>query len=305
MTSWHSYPKIFNLGHSALADLLLDPVTVEEKVDGSQFSFGRFGEELKCRSKGQQIVIEKPEALFTKAVETAQALFPILRDGWTYRAEYLQKPKHNALAYDRIPARHLILFDISPSEEVYLTYAEKKVEADRLGLEIVPLMFEGMVTSADQVFGFLDRVSCLGGQKIEGVVLKNYKRFGPDKKVLLGKHVSEEFKEVHKRDWKSSNPLAGDVLQLLCDQYHTKARWNKAIQHLKERGEIDGTPRDIGKLLTEVQSDIRAECESEIKEQLFKWAIPKITRAAIAGLPEWYKDRLVEKQFEEQNMVII
>lgn len=45
MDSWHSYPSIFAIGHRALAELLLDPVIVEEKVDGSQFSFGLFDHE--------------------------------------------------------------------------------------------------------------------------------------------------------------------------------------------------------------------------------------------------------------------
>ena len=55
-TSWHSYPSIYALGHRYLEELLLDPVLVEEKVDGSQFSFGVFehpeGPELRCKSKG-------------------------------------------------------------------------------------------------------------------------------------------------------------------------------------------------------------------------------------------------------------
>jgi hypothetical protein len=42
MTSWHSYPKLYAMGHRAIADLLLDDVIVQEKVDGSQFSFGLF-----------------------------------------------------------------------------------------------------------------------------------------------------------------------------------------------------------------------------------------------------------------------
>lgn len=299
MTSWHSYPKIYNLGHWALAELLSDPVTVEEKIDGSQFSFGRFGNELKCRSKGQQLIVDAPEKMFELAVQTAKNLFPLLKDGWTYRAEYLRVPKHNTLAYERIPANHLILFDVSPSEESYLTYAEKKAEAERLGLEIVPLMFEGMVTEAKQVFEFMERVSILGGQKIEGVVIKNYKKFGPDKKVLLAKHVSEEFKETNKTEFRKSNPTNTDVLIQIGEQYCNGARWNKAVQHLKERGEIEGSPRDIGKLLKEVQADIRGECEGEIKEQLYKWALPHIIRASTRGLPEWYKEKLVESQFSE------
>ena len=39
-----SYPKIYSLGHAAILDLLDGRVIVEEKVDGSQFSFGLFQE---------------------------------------------------------------------------------------------------------------------------------------------------------------------------------------------------------------------------------------------------------------------
>jgi hypothetical protein len=35
-----SYSSIFNLGHKAVADIFKTPVLCEEKVDGSQFSFG-------------------------------------------------------------------------------------------------------------------------------------------------------------------------------------------------------------------------------------------------------------------------
>jgi hypothetical protein len=40
MSSWHSYSSIYALGHKALAELFMEPVLIEEKVDGSQFSFG-------------------------------------------------------------------------------------------------------------------------------------------------------------------------------------------------------------------------------------------------------------------------
>ncbi len=301
MTSWHSYPKIYNLGHAALKELLADSVTIEEKVDGSQFSFGKFGAELKCRSKGQQLIVDAPEKMFAKAVDTAKALFDQLQDGWTYRAEYLQKPKHNSLAYDRTPNQNLIIFDICPAEEVYLSYEDKKAEAHRLGLEVVPIVYHGKVDNASQVFEMMNKISILGGQKIEGLVIKNYQKFGPDKKVLLGKHVSEEFKEVHNKEWANSNPTTNDILQATAEQYRTPARWNKAIQHLKERGELTNTPQDIGKLLKEVQVDISAECEAEIKEKLYRWALPYINRVAIRGLPDWYKEQLVTRQFERQN----
>lgn len=301
MTELYSYPKIYNLGHKYLEHLFLDPVTVEEKIDGSQFSFGRNGETLFCRSKGQQIIIDGPDKMFNKAVVTAQELMPLLKDGWIYRAEYLQSPKHNSLCYERVPNKNIIIFDISPAEETYLSYAQKKEECERLGLEIVPIIYEGIVTDQQMFMSFMDRMSVLGGQKIEGVVIKNYSKFGFDKKILIGKHVSEGFKEVHKKDWGDRNPTQTNFLEELLEQYRTPARWAKAAQHLRERGELTDSLKDIGKLLIEAQVDTVAECEAEIKDSLFKWVLPNLKRAVIRGLPEWYKEELMKKQFEQKK----
>src|SRR6187549_4050208 len=166
-SSWGSYPSIYALGHRYLSELLLDPVLVEEKIDGSQFSFGLFNftgtQELRCRSKGAQLNIIAPEQMFKKAVDTASNLAGKLHEGWTYRGEYLAKPKHNTLVYERVPRENIILFDISPGYECYLPYDEKQREAERLGLEIVPRLYEGRVQSVEHFRSLLDTISCLGG----------------------------------------------------------------------------------------------------------------------------------------------
>lgn len=546
--SWHSYPSIFALGHKAVTELFLDSVVVQEKIDGSQFSMGRFDGELRCRSKGAQLVVDAPEKMFALAVETAASLD--LRDGWTYRCEYLQKPKHNTLCldpstrilaadmtwpmigdvqpgarvvgfdewlpgrkrqrrlriaevtktwrrvsddvyrivlhdgreviatgdhqwlclaqgspahhwwketrllvvgsrirnvmlpaqpsltyragylaaafdgeaslhlsrqgassgaqlvfvqrdnamlarvleflradgfapkgpytkssssakavglystdsvmrflslyrpvrlvgweamwadrvlprtgqatvvacerltacydvvdisttsgtfvaeglashncYDRVPEKHLILFDVNPGHEEYLGPLVLAAEGSRLGLEVVPLLRWGPVGSMEEITGFLETTSILGGQKIEGIVVKNYARFGLDKKALMGKYVSEKYKEVHAREWKLGNPKAGDIVAQMIDRYRTPARWQKAIQHLAERGGIEGSPRDIGPLIREVPEDVERECADEIREALWLWAWPKIRRGLNAGLPEWYKSSLAEQAF--------
>lgn len=297
-TSWHSYPKIYNLGHAALKSLFNSDVLVEEKIDGSQFSFGKFDGVLKCRSKGQQLIVDAPEKMFEKAVATALKLLPNLHEGYTYRAEYLQKPKHNSLTYGRVPKDNLIIFDISPGEEVYLSYGEKKKESERLGLEVVPLIYEGLVSDAQRLLELMDRESSLGDVKIEGFVVKNYLQFGTDKKVLMGKHVSEAFKEIHTKEWANTNPSSSDVLFRLSDSLKTEARWEKAVQHLREKGQITDTPKDIGNLLKEIHEDIKAECEAEIKEQLYRWALPHVVRKSTQGFPEWYKQQLLSKHFE-------
>lgn len=301
MNSWHSYPSIFALGHRAIVDLLTVPVNVEEKVDGSQFSAGIDEEgNIHVRSKGATMIPDAPEKMFTSAVDTIKSLAGSLHPAWTYRFEYLAKPKHNALCYGRIPKGHLILFDVNADHESYLSYDDKKAEGERLGLETVQLLFSGMLTKIEEFRQFLDTESVLGGQKIEGVVVKprDYNLFGQDKKVLMGKFVSEAFKEVHAQEWKAANPHSRDILSMISDSYHSPARWQKAIIHMEERGQLEGSPRDIGNLMKEVPLDIEKECEQEIKDRLWQWAWPQIRRATIRGLPEWYKERLLTKQFD-------
>ena len=301
--AWHSYPKIFALGHAAVRDVLRESVLIEEKVDGSQFSFGKFiGEDgapyLRCRSRGGELNVDAPESLFKQAVQTARDLFDVLHEGWSYRAEYLAKPKHNTLCYDRTPVKYLILFDVSIGREAYLDYDAKSTEAARVGLEVVPLVHQGEVASIEVFRSFLDRQSVLGGQSVEGVVVKNYARFGLDGHALMGKFVSEAFKEVHAGDWKERNPKQGDVVARLIAAYRTPARWSKSVQHLREAGQLEDSPRDIGKLILATGADIETECATEIKDALFAWAWPHIRRGTCGGVAEWYKDELLKKQFE-------
>lgn len=294
----HSYPSIYNLGHRALDGLFDGPVLVEEKVDGSQFSFGVIGGELKVRSKGKEMVVDAPEKMFGLAVETAVALAPDLRPEWVYRGEYLQKPKHNTLAYSRVPVRNVILFDICDGLESYLPPSAKAAEAARLGLECVP-MFEVEVTNLDALKALTERESCLGGATMEGVVLKNYTKFTEDKKVMMGKYVREAFKEAHALAWKASNPSRTDVVQMLITSLKTEARWEKAVQHLRESGVLTDSPQDIGPLLKEVPADILKECRDMIAEKLFEYAWPQIQRGVTAGFPQWYKDKLAAHAFAE------
>jgi len=164
----------------------------------------------------------------------------------------------------------------------------------------VPLLFSGMLEDVEVLRKLLDTESILGGQKIEGVVVKpaDYGLYGEDKKVLLGKFVSEAFKEIHAVEWKKTNQSQGDILEMLKEEYRSPARWQKAVIHLRERGLIENSARDIGLLIKEVSSDIDADSKEAIKEQLFQWAWPHIQRASTAGLPEWYKEQLLMSQFE-------
>lgn len=303
-TSWHSYPKSLAIGHRYVADILKEDIIVEEKVDGSQFSFGIFGGEIRCRSKGHILNLLVPEKMFIQAVESVKQMAEkgLLTDGYTYRGEYLAKPKHNALAYARIPKGHIIGFDVNTGHEKYMTYDEKVAEFNRIGLEVVPCIHSGRIDDLATFRTFLDRESVLGGQKIEGVVIKNYGRFTQDGKAMMAKFVSEAFKEVHSAEWKDANPGSFGIIEQLIYSYKTPARWNKAIQALKENGNWTGTPEDIGHLIKMSRADIEAECRDEIAKKLFDWAWPQIQRGVTGGLPEWYKEELLKQSFATEEV---
>jgi hypothetical protein len=237
--------------------------------------------------------------MFVKAIESVKSIDKYLEPGWTYRGEYLQSLKHNTLAYDRVPNQNIIIYDIMTGvPENYLTYEEKEQSAKNIGLETVPILYQGIVTDFEMFTKFLDRTSILGGQKIEGVVIKNYSQFTMEKKPAFGKYVSEAYKEVHDKDWKERNPTGKDITAEIILKYKTEARWNKAIQHLRDAGNLDGSPKDIGNLLKEVAQDIHKECQDEIKEILFAHFWKNISRGVTAGLPEWYKDELAKQAFK-------
>lgn len=295
-----SYAKIFNVGHKAIRDLFHERVLVEEKVDGSQFSFGLVDGELHCRSKRVPIHPDDP-GMFRQAYECAAARADRLQEGWTYRGEFLAKPKHNALAYNRVPHEHVVLWDIETGPGSFLPPADKYAEAERLGLEVVPVMYSGRVDSMAEMERLLEATSFLGGQKVEGLVFKNYSRFGQDGHPLMGKFVSESFREVHRKSWREANPTQGDIRGRVVETFRTEPRWNKAVQHLRDSGELTETPRDIGKLMKAVQIDVEVECQDEIKDMLWAFFRKDVLRGVSAGLPEWYKKRLASEAFAPAN----
>jgi hypothetical protein len=306
MPSLRSYPKVYNFGHRAIADLMDGPVVVQEKIDGSQFSAGVIDGKLYCRSHHNALNLEEPPKMFRDAVSTFVRLHKEwrLREGWTYRGETLMRPKHNVLNYGRCPQLGIMLFDIDEGMESFVGPASLTVLADSLGLESAPLLFNGTLKSRDQLEALLETDSILGNEKIEGVVVKNYNRFGRDGHALMGKWVSPKFRERHGKEWKANNKNSAGIIEELATRFRTEARWAKAAQHLMERGELEESLTDIGRLMKEVSADVYEECREEICEMLFKWAwkTKKLSREITRGLPEWWKERMTRKQFGEPDV---
>lgn len=298
----HGYPKVWNMGHPAIADLFDGPVVVQEKIDGSQFTFGVIGGELRLRSKGAELFPGTTDKLFAGAVATAVALAEAgaLVEGWQYRGEAMMGPRHNSLAYARAPRGNVILFDVDRGLEDRVAEPLALAEiAEALNIEVVPTLYVGEVSSLDQLRGFLEHDAYLGGAQPEGVVVKNYARWGRDGKMLMGKLVSDAFREAHKKAWTKSNPTRSDIVEALRDTYRSERRWEKAVERLRDAGKLEESPRDIGALMKAVPDDVLEECREEIAAALFSAFWPEIKRGTTAGLAEWYKARLAEQQFSQ------
>lgn len=294
-----SYPKVYNLGHPGVEDLFREEVVIEEKVDGSQFSFASLGGVLTMRSKGADVFIDTAQKLFAPAVETAAYLFGTgkLTPEWIYRGEAFCSPKHNTISYKRMPEGGFVLYDIETGPSAFMDPEAKAKEAERLWIEIVPCFEIRKVGSLDDVMSLMEKESFLGGSKVEGIVFKNYLRYGRDGKVQMGKYVSEAFKEQNSSDFRKRNPAKKDIIELLGQEFRTPARWEKAVQHMLEDGELLREPKDIGPLMKYLHKDLEEEAGPIVAQRLLKWAMPQVKRRACAGFAEWYKEKLAALQF--------
>jgi len=294
------YPKVYALGHKYIQDIFEDEVLVEEKVDGSCLNFSKgVDNSINIFSRTVKQDLDNPDKMFKVGVEYILSIQDKLIPGFNYHGEYLNKPKHNTLPYGRVPKNNIIIFDIEDVNGEPLSYDAKVEEAALLGLETVPRLFYGKLLNATELFKYLDNISILGNEKIEGVVVKNYNKYTQFKNLgysnyYVGKFVSERFKEKHVKDWKERNISNKDIISNLITELKTEARWYKAVQHLKESGKFLGEPKDIGELFKLVTMDIDEEEQDYIKDVLYKHFVKDIKRHVTHGLPEWYKIKLAE-----------
>ena len=299
----HSFPKIFQIGSDFISSIFEGTVSITEKIDGSQFSFGKIDGELYLRSKGQQLFPDNPEKMFSEAIEYVISIQDKIPDNTVYYSEYLKKPNHNILNYERVPKNNLIVFGVSDEKGNFKKdYEAIKKFADTVKLETVAKIYEGKIDNAEQLLKFLETESVLGKTKVEGIVVKNY--FNPfllggqPIPIMMGKYVSEKFKEVHKEKWGRKFSSKGKW-ETFKESFKTEARWEKGIQHLRDNGKLENSPRDIGSLIKEIQRDIEEEEKENIKEFLWKEYDQEILRYSTRGFPEFYKEKLLKSNFKK------
>jgi hypothetical protein len=296
----HAYGKVWAVGHLQAGDLFEGPVVVQEKVDGSQFSFGNVKGKLCARSKGAPVGEGgNVEGMFSKAYRTAQMIFATgtIPEGMVIRGECIEKPKHNSLTYNRVPVGNIAIWDITEEDgsEKYLPPERVQELAKMWALEVVPTFYQGPLdrhSLKQSLEDWLKRESFLGGATVEGVVLKNYRKVDGMGKMLCAKVVNESFKELNSENWKAQQP--GSAIERIITSFNSENIWKKAIQHAKEDGHLLNEAKDIGYLIGAIKRDFHEENGEAIKKKIFREFYSDIERGIMKGFPEWYKTQLLE-----------
>jgi hypothetical protein len=247
------------------------------------------------------IDVNAPDGMFVAAVEAIKAIN--LPDNYIFRAEYLNRPKHNVLEYQRIPHNTVIVYDIEKGDGTndYLPVERVQEVADMYGFETVPTLWMGNYEDITQelIDSLLQTQAYLGKTLIEGIVIKCYGMFDSNDNVLMCKYVRPEFKEMN--GGKAGKPQVA-VVDKIGGMLNNTMRWLKSVQHLRDDGVLIGDASDIGLLMKELNSDFD-EHEDMVKGLLYAEFRKKILCVANAGFAVWYKQRLMEEAVGTQNKI--
>jgi len=279
------YGKVRTFGTCRSHRLMIGKtVRIEEKIDGSQFSFMLDGDRVRCFSRSREIPDENP-GQFGPAVAAVRARRDAMEPGWIYRGEVVTKLRHNVIPYDRTPKGFVMLWSVEKDETVF-DHNDLVWIAEQLDLETVPCLGRvESLTGLGDLEPFVEGPSVLGNHR-EGIVIKVGE--------LRAKIVGQKFRETAKVKGKKPKGTTADILYALGRAYAPEPRWDKALAHLRDEDKITGTPRDIGLIVREVQRDVREECGDEIRDQIFSALWPTVSKATVDGLALWYKAKLAE-----------
>lgn len=285
-------------------------LTAEEKIDGSQFSFGKVsdqygGHKMMWRSKNCDIKYDKSaDQRFFQAIQGLYAnnVYSICPTNVVFRCELVTSKRHNKLTYNRVPNGFLVVFgaeNLATGRSVprYIWTAIAK----QLGLDVVDLL--GYIDTKDKSAAdvinkaseWLGKESMLGGAAIEGVVLKRETNWilNQDGNPIYCKIVANEFREMMRvKETTKGVKNEDDIIGRIVSMIQTDAVYSKAVQHLMDDGKITNTVKDIGPLISEIQKDLGEEVAPMAKEVLWEWARHQVVRGVVTPFALWYKKRL-------------
>ena len=291
---------------------------LQEKLDGSQFR-AQINEDGSYIFGAKNALFDEWHPVDPNFVTAVNNMTPILdkfKDTdvyhpgkvYTFFMEYLEFPRHNTVSYARVPLNNLYLFDLARNGEFIADPEFVRNYANLMGLEPVKVYraLDNPPTEADIQEILKTEHPILGGQKTEGIVVKCYAgqmqqrgHFYP----VIFKYVRKEFAELNAINWAERSTVdRGNILDRGFAPFKEGLEniYNKAIQHVKDNGNLTYSAKDIGLyLMDELKKDFQEEYLPVCMKEIEKFVKDDLFRMFKRGLPDYYKEEYLPKHNPE------
>ncbi|PEN97905.1 hypothetical protein CN553_12780 [Bacillus cereus] len=265
------YQDITRLGHKTTVGVLKegDYIVIQEKLDGANASFRRDGDVIRAFSRNKELDEHNNLGGFWQWTQTLDVTK--LREEGIYFGEWLNPHKVKYPEY----AKTFWLYDIFDTEtQRYINFKLVKKVSKQLGLNLIPVFYEGEYQSFEHLQSFVGKTA-LGGvlgdsETGEGIVVKNVDyvdRFGNQKFVKL---VADVFREIQSQKAPKDPKKALTQEQSFVNQVVTEARIEKFLYKFVDEGIIDEEfgIEDMGVILKNMNTRIKEDILKEESETL-------------------------------------
>lgn len=234
-----------------------DRIIIQEKIDGSNVSFQYDSEtdSLQCFSRKQILSSENT-----------------LRGYYEWVQNLDKELVKHTVKYPDGCYNTMYCFDVFDMENhCYLPQNEVKSLAEKLGINYVPVFYEGSFTSWDDYMPLVGKTA-MGGELGEGIIIKKQNELSDT--VAYTKIVHERFKEVHKKVSKrpeKENPEEKSEkkrLKELAETVVTYARVEKIFYKLVDEGILpeDFSMKYMQTVYKKLPSEVYYDCVKEVPE---------------------------------------
>lgn len=249
-----------------------DHIIVQEKIDGANFSIRYDPESGGIKAFSRKKLLDLSNNL-RGAWEWSQRLNEnlvqeVLGNTLILFGEWLVS---HTIVYPDNKYQNAYFFDVWNTEtEKYLTQDKVKDIVERLGLNYIPVFYEGEFISWEHLKQFVGRTD-LGDESGEGIVVKNMTRLNdPNTRLpFYTKIVADKFaekKSVKKFDEGKLEHRA--KLQAIVDSVVTEGRVRKLVHKMVDDGLIpeDWDEHNMGDIAKNIGKEVYYDCVKEEPE---------------------------------------
>jgi cytidyltransferase-like protein len=251
----HLYDIYNKKGQDFVDQLFNTYVTVNEKMDGSAFTFERDKEtgKFKFYRRDQRNPITFVDRTlmkyYEKPIQYIESLPPhILEEiprGWRFGLEYFANTKPVEITYDTMPKNHLLLsyvHEFGEDGKIKKTIQNKEELdnwADLLGIDRAPIIFQGYLTE-DQKLEIMDFLKTPFDKLVERFKTQSFVRFiigtlNPDlKKSALNNDLDKDVEGIVFRFGDSSKD-SEPVLAKMVDPVFTQMAKDKSMKQRENK----------------------------------------------------------------------